>query len=467
MEDQPVSWQTKLSISAAALLSFMGILVETSLNVTFPRLTQTFSVSLGTMQWVTSGYLLMVTIIMSTTGFLNQRFDARTLFRTAILFNLIGTLLCASASSFSILLLGRMFQAVSTGIATPLMFHMVLSLIPQSKRGVYMGTAAMIISFAPALGPTYGGTLAAFWSWRGIFIIAIPILLVVAMIGERTIRLKAEGTHDKFDWVGVVLLALTFGSLSTAFANAGNHGFLSADFGELLLVFVIATGLLTIHLHRSTRRILNFRLLLHPLIGLRWLNFFILQFINIGISFVIPIFAEDVLHVSAFVAGLILLPGALFGAALSPAAGRLFDTHGAFMPLLISSSAMLVGTLLFFLTSSATSAIVMTLIYVFLRGGFNMGFSNSMSDASMQINLEQNADLNSLFNTFQQYAGSFGTSVLSAVIAAHQNAKGSLAQLTIAGSRMDYGILVILALISLTTVLVARRYSKQRQVEQR
>lgn len=69
MEDQPVSWQTKLSISAAALLSFMGILVETSLNVTFPRLTQTFSVSLGTMQWVTSGYLLMVTIIMSTTGF--------------------------------------------------------------------------------------------------------------------------------------------------------------------------------------------------------------------------------------------------------------------------------------------------------------------------------------------------------------------------------------------------------------
>src|SRR5699024_9991162 len=108
--------------------------------------------------------------------------------------------------------------------------------------------------------------------------------------------------------------------------------------------FALGVALLALHFHFSKRQILNFKLLLKPLISLRWLNFFILQFINIGISFVIPIFAENYFGSSAFVAGLILLPGALVGAAVSPFAGRLYDKHGAFLPLMIASVALVVGT---------------------------------------------------------------------------------------------------------------------------
>lgn len=225
MNEQNVSWRSKASIIAVAMLSFLGILVETSLNVTFPTLTREFNVTLGTMQWVTSGYLLMVTIIMSTTGFLIKKFNARSLFSVAIFFNLLGTLMCATAQVFPILLSGRLLQAIATGISTPLMYHLVMSLVPQKKLGMYMGVAAMIISLAPALGPTYGGTMAAFWSWRGIFIIALPLLLLTAWLGEKNIFLKANGTEEKFDWVGLTLLSLTFFSLSTAFANGGNYGF--------------------------------------------------------------------------------------------------------------------------------------------------------------------------------------------------------------------------------------------------
>ena len=461
MNETTVSRQTQLAIGAVALLSFLGILVETSLNVSFPTLTQEFHVSLGSMQWVTSGYLLMVTLVMSTTGFLTKKFAARTLFTTAICFNLVGTLLCASAPSFAILLGGRLLQAVATGLSTPLMFHLVMSLVPQAKLGTYMGIAAMVISLAPALGPTYGGTLVAFWSWRGIFIIVLPILLLTAWLGERNIRLAASSTTEKFDWLGVILLSVTFFSLSTAFAQAGNYGFGDRRFWWFLLAFVIGVSLLAVHLHFSARRILNFKLLLHPLIGLRWLNFFILQFVNIGISFVLPIFTEGYLHVSAFVAGLILLPGALVGAAVSPLAGRLFDKHGAFLPLLISSLLVTCGSLLFFSLTPVLGVISVTLIYIFLRGGFNFGFSNSMSDASTQVPPAQKAEINSLFNTFQQYAGSLGTSVLSAIISARQMAsQGSMSRATLLGSRFDFGFLVLLALVSLATVLGAKHRAK-------
>ena len=457
MVEQGVSRQTKLSITAAAMLSFLGILVETSLNVAFPTLTKEFNVTLGTMQWVTSGYLLMVTIIMSTTGFLTKKFNTRSLFTVAIIFNLLGTLMCATAQIFPVLLAGRLLQAVATGISTPVMYHLVMSLVPQSKLGTYMGIAAMIISLAPALGPTYGGTMDAFWSWRGIFIVVLPLLLLTAWIGEKNIRLTARGTNEKFDWVGVVLLSLTFFALSTAFANDGNYGFSGGHFGLMLGAFALGVALLALHFHFSKRQILNFKLLLKPLISLRWLNFFILQFINIGISFVIPIFAENYFGSSAFVAGLILLPGALVGAAVSPFAGRLYDKHGAFLPLMIASVALVVGTSLYFTLTPVLGVMSTTLIYIFLRGGFNFGFSNSMSDASTQVPPEQKADINSLFNTFQQYAGSFGTSVLSAVISAQQmKSDNSLAILTAQGSHIDYGILLILALVSLGTVFLAQ-----------
>ena len=124
---------------------------------------------------------------------------------------------------------------------------------------------------------------------------------------------------------------------------------------------------------------------------------------------------------------------------------------------MIASVALVVGTSLYFTMTPVLGVMSTTLIYIFLRGGFNFGFSNSMSDASTQVPPEQKADINSLFNTFQQYAGSFGTSVLSAVISAQQmKSDNSLAILTAQGSHIDYGILLILALVSLGTVFLAQ-----------
>ncbi|HLQ39860.1 MAG TPA: MFS transporter [Tetragenococcus sp.] len=462
MESEVVTNKTKWAITAAALLAFLGILVETSLNVTYPTLTKEFNVSLGTMQWATSGYLLMVTIIMSSTAYLIKRFEARNLFLLATTFYLCGTLLCSVAFSFPILMVGRLLQAVSTGLATPIMFHIILSLVPQHKLGLYMGVGSMVTSFAPALGPTYGGFLTSFLSWRAIFLLILPLLIFIIVAGKNNIDLKAAGTdHQGFDWVGLCFLSAIFISLSVAFASAGNYGFNSRNFIFFIVIFIVVFILFAIHLHNSAKKILNFNLLLQPVVGLRWLNFFILQFINIGISFVLPILAQDYLGAATFTAGLILFPGALLGALVAPLAGRLFDRKGAALPLFIANSMMLIGCLLFYFKTWSLSVVSICLIYIFLRVGFNFGFGNTMSDASKQVNIKKRADINSLFNTFQQYAGSFGTSVLSAVISVFQLQEGQTqAYLTAAGSQVDFIILAVLASVGLATVFLSTKAIK-------
>ncbi|MCH4171461.1 MAG: MFS transporter [Lactobacillus sp.] len=461
MADKPITLQTKLAILATGLLSFTGILVETSLNVTFPTMAKQFNTALGTVQWLTSGYLLMVTIVMSTTAFLIKAFNTRALFRTAIIATLLGTSLASVAPSFGLLMAGRLLQAIATGLSTPLMFHVILSLIPENRLGVYMGFASMITSFAPALGPTYGGVLNYYFSWRMIFIVILPVIILVFFLGDRNIRLVAAHTNGKFDLVGTTLLALVLFGFIEVFAQGGRHGFISWPLGVTLLISLGFLVVFLYHVKHGKNQILNFKILTNPIVLLRAINFFLLQFMNIGISFVIPVFVQNYLGTNSMMSGLILLPGSLIGALVSPVAGHIYDEHGAAITLFIANGSMFIGACLFASFTHDLSLVGITLIYIFMRFGFNFGFGNIMSDASLQVPVSAKADLNSLFNTLQQYAGSLGTGVLSAVMSAtslHTANKAAVAW----GAQKDFIILSVLSLTCLVVTVIAL-HCKQRQ----
>lgn len=145
------------ALGAVALMTFIGILNETSMNVTYPELAGLFHVSLDVVQWITTGYLLMVTITMGTTAYLLRQFTAQRLHLVAVTTFIVGDVLSAMAVNFPMLLVGRLIQSVATGLATPILFHLIFTEIPREKLGAMTGLAGMVISFAPALGPTYGG----------------------------------------------------------------------------------------------------------------------------------------------------------------------------------------------------------------------------------------------------------------------------------------------------------------------
>ncbi|KRM11867.1 transport protein [Paucilactobacillus suebicus DSM 5007 = KCTC 3549] len=458
--------RVKLAILSAGLLSFVGILVETSMNVTFPTLIKELHVSLSTVQWLTTGYLLLVTIVMSTTAYVMKRFDAKNIFIFAASFSLIGGILALVAPNFWILLVGRLIQAIATGLSTPLMFNLIFAKVPKQKLGVYSGMASVVISLAPALGPTYGGILTSIWSWRAIFIGVIPIIIIVGFFGISTINEKAIGIQKgTFDYIGAIALAIVFTSILLTFDQAGNYGWYSIRFWIGVILSVLFLGIFLLYANKGRRKLLDYRILKLPLLRLRLFNYFSLQLINIGMSFVLPLFAQTVLHCSAMQAGLMMLPGSLIGAITGPIAGRFYDQHGAFSPLLTSSILMLVGTLGFFFMTKSLTVMSTTFIYVVMRIGFNTGFGTAISDGSLQVSFKNKADQNSLFSMMQQYAGSLGTNVLSVVISATivMHADRSTVINTMNGSHMAFLAVSILGILVLCSVIYAEmKYGHQR-----
>ncbi|MGO2853635.1 MAG: MFS transporter, partial [Tetragenococcus koreensis] len=171
------------AVLAAGIMSFSGVLIETAMNVTFPTLISEFSISTSTVQWVTTIYLLVISIMVPFSNYLIKNFSIRKLFVIANLFFIVGLITDFISPTFLILLFGRLLQGIGTGIALPLMFHIILTFTPLEKRGSMMGVGTLTTSIAPAIGPTYGGLLTSIISWHYIFLFLIPVLLLSLIMG--------------------------------------------------------------------------------------------------------------------------------------------------------------------------------------------------------------------------------------------------------------------------------------------
>lgn len=156
-ESQMAARNTIISIVAIAIIAFIGILSETALNIAYALLMNEFDIAAVVIQWLTTGYLLTLSILLPLSPLFVRKFRTKTLFQTAVTIFTFGTLLCAFTINFEMLFLGRIIQAIGTSISFPLMMNIILEKIPVASRGKYMGIVGLVISFAPALGPTFGG----------------------------------------------------------------------------------------------------------------------------------------------------------------------------------------------------------------------------------------------------------------------------------------------------------------------
>lgn len=462
METESISLKTKLAIVSAGMISFMGILVETSLNVTMTTLSNLFNVSVGTVQWITTAYLLLVTIMMAAMAFIMRKFSFRSIFIVSASAFIVGSIVCAIANSFAILLIGRMIQALATGLATPLMFQIINVKIPNSKVGTYNGVASMLTSLSPALGPTYGGILNTMMNWRWIFWIVLPLSVIILLLGMYSIDVPVQNAEArKLDGVGMVLLSFVLVGFIWTFNEAGLAGWNSANFWVSLVVSIVLLALYALYNRNSSKHVLDFSLLKQKTVLLYLINYFVLAFVNICISWLLPLVAEVNLKQSSMVAGLLVLPGALIGAIISPSTGSLMDRKGAFLPLMIGNSCLLLAAVLYFAFSAAMTSMILLLLFVILRIGVAFSFGNVMGAASQQVAPEKRGDINSLFNMMQQYAGAMGTVILASVVSAIELSKGSTFTQTQQGATVDYVVLIVLAAIALVSVLVNHQLQKR------
>ncbi|WP_125765329.1 MFS transporter [Levilactobacillus mulengensis] len=449
-----------IAIFAIALMAFLGILVETSMNVAFPTLMKQMHVSLNTVQWITTGYLLTVALLMITSAFLKQRFKNKQLFVAAALAFILGDLICALATNFPILLVGRLIQAGCAGLAIPLMFNIVVESVPRSRLGFYMGMAGLILMIAPASGPTFGGIMVYLANWRMIFWSTMPVELIILLLGVGAIKQYAPVKPVKFNWGQFSLLAIAFISFTLGLNSVSTAGALSWEFlGGVGLAIVAIWGYIVLAKH-SSRQLLKLEIFKNPVFTYSFFAYFTLQFCNIGINFALPNYAQIVVGATSLIGGLMLLPGSLVTAILQPWFGHLLDEHGARLPILMGSTLFTIAALVFVAFGQHLSVVLIAIMYVVFSVGRSMAFSNTLTNGLKEVDMSQRADANAIYNTGQQFAGSIGTTILAALMSSVKVSGMSYAHETAIGSQLAFGLIFVLSIVNFGFYFIVFRYQK-------
>ncbi|WP_026567155.1 DHA2 family efflux MFS transporter permease subunit [Bacillus sp. UNC41MFS5] len=394
---------------------FLSTLNQTLLNVALSSFMDVFHVTPATVQWLSTGFMLVNGVLVPITAFLMKRFTTRQLFISSMFFLLVGSIICACAMNFGMLLTGRMIQAVGAGIIMPLMMTVILYLYPTEKRGSIMGTIGFAIIFAPAIAPTLSGFIIEYVSWRWLFIGLAPFVLIAILLSFKYLMNVADTTKAKLDMASVILSTIGFGCILYGFSSAGSKGWDNPVVISTIVVGIIVTILFCIRQMKSKDPLLNLSVFKYKI-------FTLTSFINILNTMImyadlilLPIYLQNGRGFTAFEAGLLLLPGAIINAFLSPVTGRMYDKYGA-KPLFIIGLLFIIISMwgVIDLTKSTTYMYLMART-VILRIGLSF-ISMPLNTAGLNaLPRELGSHGSAVNNTVRQLAGAIGTAVVVTV----------------------------------------------------
>ena len=436
------------AVLSVSLLILCGLLTETATNIAFPTLMEEYGVDASSVQWLTTGKMLVVAMITPLSAFLKKRFVTKNVFIFSCLAFLIGCLLGTFAWNFDVLVAAAIIQGLGIGVALPMVFNIILEPVPPAKTGTMMGIASLITAMAPAVGPSVGGMLVSNFGWRMIFISLIPLLLLSFFLGVFSIRQVTETEKISFQWLDYFFLAAGFACFIFATSTASDAGWISVQVLGLLAASIICIVIFCLRCKKSETPLIDIRVFRCVPFSLSVLVLVFIQFICLGLGFLIPNYAQLVLGEEAFLAGCLLLPGCIIGAVLSPLSGRMLDRFGAKKPILSGNFCIILATVCFSIFALKLNIGSFILFYIFFAFGQGFSVGNTMTNGLKQLPPELNPDGNAVINTLQQLAGAIGTSIITTIVAASQaKFPDNMAAATAQGTQYSFYLLAVLAVV--------------------
>ncbi|MGO0062698.1 MDR family MFS transporter [Brevibacillus fluminis] len=401
---------------------FVAILNETLLNVALSKIMGDIGISPSTAQWLSTGYLLVIGVLIPVTAFLIQRFTTRGLFLSAMGLFTIGTFVAAISPNFGMLLLGRTLQASGTGLLFPLLTNVVFATVALEKRGQAMGTIGIVITFAPAIGPTLSGIIVEHYSWRVLFYSILPIALFVMAIAYAKLKNVTETSRPQVDLPSLLLSTLGFGGIVYGFSSAGDP---QGGWGSSSVLLPIAVGAVSLGLFiwrqlAIPQPLLDLRTFTYRIFRMSTLIMIIVMMAMFSAMMLLPIFLQNALGYTPLEAGLIMLPGGIVMGIMSPITGRLFDKFGARW-LAVVGLALIANTLWQFASITlATSYITIMVWNTLLMLGISMLMMPVMTNALNELPPPLYPHGTAIISTLQQVAGAVGTALLVTVMTTGQ-----------------------------------------------
>jgi len=447
--------------------AFFAILNETLLNIALTTLMEQFHITLPTVQWMATGFMLVMGIVIPISALLVQWFSTRQLFLGVMIVFTLGTTICAIAPNFPILLFGRLIQAIGTGLLMPIIFNVFLLLYPPHKRGKIMGVVGLVIMFAPAIGPTLSGVIVGYLGWRFLFITVIPFALFSIAFAFKFLINVTEVTKPKIDIISILFSTVGFGTIIYGFSSAGEKGFLSPNVYLFIIIGIISISLFSWRQFKLDDPVMDLRVFKYPMYIHAVCMFLIIIMAMFSSELILPIFMQGPMALTAAAAGLVLLPGSILNGAMSPIMGHLFDKFGPKV-MMIPATIVLSGTVFMMSRLTAETPPWMIIVgYILLMLSVSATMMPSQTNGLNQLPKAMYPHGTAVMTTLQPVGGAIGVSVFISILNARQshflskasnpNDPATISQAMVAGVELVYFIAFAMSIIAVVMALKVYR----------
>jgi EmrB/QacA subfamily drug resistance transporter len=419
-------WLLLLTVMIGTVASIMS---STIINVAVPDMSRYFVLGQDRMQWVSSGFMVAMTISMLTTPWLLSRFGYRRTYSGAIVLLLVGGVVGGISNNFDLVLVARVAEGLASGVVQPIPAIIILRAFASSEQGRASGIFGMGVVLAPAIGPSVGGLLVDWFGWRSTFFMVVPFCLASIYMARKFIPIaNLAADADKavkatLDWMGLALATIGTLSLLNALVTLQSGSLVHS---ALLLGLSVATLLAFVkwqhrlsHVHRGPHQqapLMNLALFNHRQFAMGSIVSFIYGTALFGSTYLLPVYLQMGLGMSASLVGTLMLPAGLVLGITIPIVGRMADRQPTHVLVSIGLALLALGFGLM-VTVGLKTAIWVIVIWVIV-GRIGLGFILPSLNLGSMRGLSKNliAQGSSVIGFVRMVGGAVGVSLCALVL---------------------------------------------------
>ena len=415
--DNRLSPEVRRAGVVVVLGTIMAILDTTIVAVALPTLAKDFHVTVNTIQWVTTGYLLALAVVIPLSGWAMHRFGGKPVYMTSLVLFLAGSVLCGLAWSATALIAFRVLQGFGGGMIMPVGQAIMARTAGPDKMNRVMAVIGIPTLLGPILGPVIGGAIVSNVSWRWIFFVNVPIGIVALILAMRFLETTPRDRDHRFDLIGFLLLAPGLALLVYGLSEVGSEGGFSSRGvqGSLATGVLLCAGFVW-RSFRAPEPLLDMHLFRRRSFSVATICIFLTGATLYGTMFLLPLYYQVCRGESPWLAGLLMAPQGIGAALAMRPAANLADRYGPRRTVPWGMALLALGTLAYTQVSGTTSYVFLALA-LFVRGiGLGFGMMPVFAASYRGLTHAEVPRASTATNIIRQVGGSIGVAVFAVVL---------------------------------------------------
>lgn len=395
------------------------LLDSTMVNVAIKTIAGDLKSTVSVIQWVITGYVLAMGIAVPLSGWATNRFGGKRLYLFSLVLFLVGSILSSLSWNIDSLIVFRLLQGVGAGLMMPTLTTMLVQITGGHNMGRLMSIVGIPMLLGPILGPVLGGVIVNNLSWRWIFYVNIPVTIIALLLALWGLP-KDEPSVSKqpLDIIGILLLSPSFTILIYGISRIKSNGGINnnAVIIPLVIGLLLMISFIVYALNTKNTPVVDLHLFKSRNFSASSVLLFLSGIITNGGMLLLPLYYQQVRGESALYAGLLLIPQGVGMLLTRSLVGRLTDSIGSKLIIMISLVVTMVGTLPFAFASAHTNQVLLAAAMLLRGAGLGGLFIPIMASAYLGLRRDQVPDASIATRILQTIGGAFGSGILATIV---------------------------------------------------